>query len=267
MINIESPIYKGLLNLGFSQKEASVYLALLELGQRTVSPIGRLAGINRTTAYDILEGLSAKGLVSVSGKEPVQEYVAESPEKILKLLDEQLKKDQTNLQQAQNLVPQLKSMHNISDRPRVKFYEGTEGLKQVYEDTLTAKETILAYANVNEMHKALPDYFPKYYQRRTKKGIHIRAVLPSNEAGIERANQDKEEARESALVPPDKYYFSPEINIYDNKVMIASWKEKLGIIIESKEIAEAMKTIFVLAWDEAKRQDSNIKKTSALESR
>lgn len=46
--------------------------------------------------------------------------------------------------------------------------------------------------------------------------------------------------RETALVPADKFKFSPEINIYDNKVMIASWREKLGIIIESHEIADAI---------------------------
>ena len=42
-------------------------------------------------------------------------------------------------------------------------------------------------------------------------------------------------------MPPDRFYFSPEINIYDNKVMIAPWREKLGVIIESAEIADAMK--------------------------
>lgn len=228
-------------------------MALLELGKRTATPIARVANINRTTVYDILDSLATKGLINVSGKEPLQEYVAESPEKILKILEVQIQKDQTNLQNAQSLVPQLKSIHNITDRPKVMFYEGREGMEQVYEDTLTSHETILAYANVNEMHTAMPDYFPKYYQRRTKKNIHIRAIIPSNQAGVERVNRDKEEARESALVPENKVYFSPEINIYDNKIMIASWKEKLGIIIESKEIADAMKTIYKLAWAEAKR--------------
>ena len=70
---------------------------------------------------------------------------------------------------------------------------------------------------------------------------------------------DKAEMRETALVPPDKYYFSPEINVYDNKVMIASWREKLGIIIESSEIADAMKKIYELAWAEAKRLDKEIR--------
>ena len=252
-------MYKTLLLLGFSEKEAGVYLALLELGKRTVSPIARSSNINRTTVYDILSSLAAKGLVSVSGKEPLQEYVAESPDKILDLVKADIERKQKELKQAEEIIPQLKSIHNISDRPKVRFYEGTEGVQQVYEDTLTSHETIRAYANVNEMHAALPNYFPKYYKRRTNLGIHIRAIVPSNEAGIERVNKDKEEARESALVPADKYYFSPEINIYDNKVMIASWKEKLGIIIESKEIAEAMKTIFELAWAESKRLEKENK--------
>ena len=257
MIKTDSPLYKSLVSIGFSEKEVSVYLALLELGKRTVSPIARSSNINRTTVYDILASLIAKGLVSVSGKEPLQEYVAESPEKVLKLIETEVESKQQNLKIAEELVPQLKSLHNVSDRPQVRFYEGKEGLEQVYEDTLTSHETIRAYANVNVMHAALPEYFVKYYKRRTNKGIHIRAIIPANEAGTDRASKDKEEARESALVPADKIYFSPEINIYDNKVMIASLKEKLGIIIESKEIADAMKTIYEMAWAEAKRLEKS----------
>ncbi len=250
-----SPLNSALISIGFSEKEANVYTALLELGKATVSQIARKAKINRTTGYDILDNLINKGLVSISGKEPKQEYVAESPDKIKQLLEKELKKGESYLSQAENIIPQLKSIHNVSERPKVRFYEGKEGLIEVYEDTLNSHEPIRAYANVDDMHKALPGYFPKYYERRTNAGISIRAIIPMNEAGIERASRDKEEARESALVPVDKYYFSPEINIYDNKVMIASWREKLGIIIESQEIADAMKTIFELAWAEAKRLD------------
>lgn len=255
--SIPHPLLQALLTLGFSDKEASVYLALLQLGKGTVSEIGRKAQINRTTGYDILDSLVSRGLARISGKEPKQEYVAEPPDKILKLLEEQTKRDQEQLQAAKQIVPQLKSIHNQEGRPQVRFYEGKEGLEAVYEDTLTAKETILAYANVDDMHKALPNYFPKYYHRRANKKIAIRAILPNNQAGIARAKEDRFELRESALVPADKFYFTPEINVYDNKVMIASWREKLGIIIESSEIADAMKKIFQLAWAEAKRLDTS----------
>ena len=144
-------------------------------------------------------------------------------------------------------------MHNVSGRPKVRFYEGVNGLKDVYEDTLTSHEEILAYANVDQMHQTLTGYFPKYYERRTEKNISIRAIIPNSPVGRNRASEDKKEKRETELVPIEKYNFSPEINIYDNKVMIASWREKLGIIIESAEIADAMKKIYELAWLGAKQ--------------
>ena len=248
-----------LTELGFSDKETKVYLALLELGRGTTSEIARGAGILRTTAYNILDILAGKGLVKLTGKEPKAEYVALPPEKIIDYLEKEIKDYQEKLNRANQLAPQLKSIHNVAERPKIKFYEGKDGLKEVYEDTLTSTEPIRAFAAVDDMHQALPDYFPEYYKRRAKKGIAIRGIVPATEMALERLKSNKEELREMALVPKDKYYFSPEINIYDNKVMIASWREKLGIIIESEEIADAMKKIYELAWAEAKRLDEKRK--------
>ena len=237
-----------------------MYLALLELGCGTVTQISRKAGINRPTGYHILSGLESKEAVKTSGKEPKQDYVVESPDQIEKLLLKKIENDGAYIREARKIIPELKSMHNVADRPKVLFYEGREGLEKVYEDTLTSTEPIRAYASVGDMHTGLPGYFPKYYKRRAGKGIAIRAIIPDTEAGRERKTFDGEEKRETALVPKDSFYFSPEINIYDNKVMIASWKEKLGIIIESTEIADSMKKIYELAWAEAKRLDKELRK-------
>lgn len=251
----QAQITKLLSEAGFPERQAEVYLALLELGKGTVSEIARKAGINRTTGYDILDSLVDKGLVSISGKEPKQEYVAESPDQLALYLERESEKARAREKAVKDLIPELRSIHNVYGKPKVMFYEGADGLERVYEDTLTSHETIRAYANVEDMHKALPHYFPAYYRRRAEKGISIRAIFPENEYGEERSSHDAEEARESAIVPADKYFFSPEINIYDDKIMIASWREKLGIIIQSREIAEAMKSVFELAWAEAKRVD------------
>ena len=257
-MNENLSLKKTLEYIGFSEKEVLVYLALLELGKGTVTQISRKAGINRPTGYHVLDALEMKELVKVSGKEPKQEYLAESPDQIEKLLLKKIENERSFLGEARKIIPELKSMHNVADRPKVLFYEGREGLEKVYEDTLTSTEPIRAYASVGDMHSGLPGYFPDYYKRRAGKGIHIRAIIPDTEAGRERRTFDKMESRETALVPKDSFYFSPEINIYDNKVMIASWKEKLGIIIESKEIADSMKKIYELAWAEAKRLNAKI---------
>ena len=244
---------KQLQATGLSNNEVSAYLALLDLGKGTVSQISRKAGLNRTTGYDILDRLVAKRLVSISGKEPKQEYLAESPDRIENLLLDELEEKQNQLENARKTIPQLKSMHNVAGRPQIRFYEGTEGLHQVYEDTLTSNEPIRAYASVDDVHKALPNYFPQYYKRRTKKNIPIRAIFTDTPEGRQLAKHDAEEIRQSAFVSAQQYGFHPEINIYDNKIMIASWREKLGIIIESGEIADAMKKIFELAWIAAKQ--------------
>jgi len=248
----------SLLSMNFSEKEADVYLALLEMGKGTVSSIARKANLNRTTGYHILDSLVGKGLISITGKEPKQEYMAESPDKITELLRKKFDESKKYLDQAIETVPQLKSFHNVSDRPKVRFYEGEQGLIDVYEDTLTSHEPIISYATFEDMHKTLPNYFPSYYKRRAEKGISIRGIVPMTKMALERQAHNKEEAREMRFVPAAKYNFSPEIDIYDNKVMIASWREKLGIIIESREIADAMKKIYEIAWLGAEKLDESV---------
>lgn len=260
MQNQNLKLVKTLEYVGFSEKEVLVYLALLELGKGTVAQISRRAGINRPTGYHILASLETKGLARVSGKEPKQEYVAESPDQIEKMILKKIENDQSYIKEVRKIIPELRSMHNISDRPKVSFYEGREGLEKIYEDTLTSHEPIRAFATYDDMQVALPGYFPDYFFRRAKKGISIRAIFPYTQAGIELSKDDAVQKRETAMIPADKYYFSPEINIYDNKIMIASWKEKLGIVIESNEIADAMKKVFELSWAEAKRLDGETRK-------
>ena len=248
-----------LIDVGLKEKEADVYLAILALGQGTASKIARRAHIVRTTVYDVLSSLFDKGLVTLTGKEPKQEYVAESPDNLKIYLESELGKRKTDLEDAKHdLIPQLKSIHNVGNRPKVMFYEGEEGMRRVYEDTLTSSEPIRAYADIGNMYRGLPGYFPEYCKRRAEGNIKIRAIIPNSKEGRERKNCDQEELRESALVPESMFHFTPEINIYDDKVMIASWREKLGIIIVSEEIAEAMKTIFELSWAEARRLDQKV---------
>ena len=55
---------RELVEIGLNEKEAKVYLASLELGQSAVQGISSRSGVNRATTYFIIEGLTAKGLIS-----------------------------------------------------------------------------------------------------------------------------------------------------------------------------------------------------------
>ena len=248
-----------LLKLGLAQKEASIYLALISLGiSSPVSTIAKKANINRTTTYDILEMLLEKGLAIGQKKKSSQYYEALPPEKIVAYLKEQSEKFSHLAKDAEAVLPELNAQYKASGRPKVYFYEGDEGLIRVYEETLTSHEEILAYASDQANQDAIPWYFPQYYKRRAAKKIPIRALFPDTPKDRARHSLDSQELRKSRLLPKNKLDFTPEINFFDNKIMIADWKEKLGIIIESKEIAAVFKQTFELAWEAAEKYHKKI---------
>jgi len=238
-----------LLDLGFGEKEASVYLALLELGTATVSEISSYARINRTTGYDILESLINDGLVNPIGKTKIRKFIVENPDKIIVFLENRIKQNQQKLKQAYNLLPELFSIYNIEEKPKVKYYEGIERMKEAFEDTLTAKDEILAFGGAQDMFKVLGEKYSKnYFIERVKKNISIRGIASSDIETMKVIRKNAEELRKVLIVPNDKFHFSVETNIYNNKVLIVSWKEKFVVMIESKEIVDAQRKIFELAW-------------------
>ncbi len=256
-------LIEKLEKFGLSTKEAKVYLSLLELGTSVVSDVSKKAQTNRSTAYVLLESLAKHGLVSISERRNVRLYTPAPPERILQLAEEAVRKYTELVGVGYSLLPELKSIYvGSGPKPKVQFFEGAEGIKTAYEDTLTSKETIRAYASIENMHLALPDYFPEYYKRRSSKKIHIRAIFPDTSEARERIKYNKDEDRTALLVPKDLYAFSPEINIYDNKIVFMSLVEKFALVIESSELADALKKSFELSWEGAKKfnQESNNEK-------
>ena len=61
--------------------------------------------------------------------------------------------------------------------------------------------------------------------------------------------QDQQYYRKMRLIPEDQFNFTNEINIYDDKVSIISFKDELiGMIIESNEISSSQRAIFDMCW-------------------
>jgi hypothetical protein len=183
-------------------------------------------------------------------------YYAEDPKTILK----NLQKDKDNIDLKYNIARNLYKKYEKSfkrktlyKKPKVKYFEGEKGLQEAYEDTLKSPEDIRAYANIEEMHNGLPGFFPDYYKHRSSNDIFIKTICPNNDVSLERSKRDSEELREIRFIDKDKYEFTPEINIYDNKVLFASWQEKMAIVIESEEISDFHKKIFDVLYEKLKK--------------
>lgn len=257
-------INEALQNIGLNQKEIKVYLTILELGTQPASVIANRVKLPRNTSRFLLDKLVEKGVIKKTLRAKTQLYTPEEPKNLINLLERQRvvknAKFKEKISQLNHFMAELKTHYRMEKtKPKVSFYEGDEGLIKVYEDTLTSSETLRSFANFESMHGVLPDYFITYYDRRVKNKIKIRSIHPDSPLAREKTKNDKNEWRESRLVTADQYWFTPEIQFYDNKVSITSLKEKLGIIIESQEIYEAMVVAFELAWKEATRLDPRSK--------
>ena len=129
-------------------------MALLELGPSLVSDISKKAGINRTTSYDILERLAIYGVVSyVSGQGTKKKYCAESPNKLMTFFENKSRSYERRLNELKKKMPQLEMFYKNwqIDRPVIRFFEGTEGFKAIYSETLKSKEEILSILGIKTL--------------------------------------------------------------------------------------------------------------------
>lgn len=239
-------IKQVLQQFGLIGKKADVYLAALELGSSSVIEIAKKAGIKRTTCYDILLDLMNEGLVSETSKGKKRLFVGEDPEKI-----------QRNLKNKEKLfaeiLPQLQSINNArGSKPKIRFYEGKEGIKEVYADTLKYEnKEILGFASYDVVNILGKQWADEYLSKRIKKRIYGKGIIPGTEPMMrDFISKDQQQLRSTKVIDPKKYPFSIEINIYGHqKVALMSAKEEIGLIIEGQEIYNTMKLIFELIWD------------------
>lgn len=249
-----------LSSLGLTDKESKVYLATIETGTQPVAKIAQAANINRVTTYDILEKLKKKGLVSYFTKKKIKYFTATKPETLL----DEFEKRTNDLRLA---LPKFKRLSGEVNHPRVRYFEGLEGIKAIYADTLTSKSEILNFSNSEEIRKQWPNYDKEYVSKRAKKKIFLRGIAPHDKAGETVHKEDKKFNREMRLMPTEQFAFTNEINIYDDKVAIISFKDELiGMIIESPEIANSQRAIFNNCWQFATMiSDNETAKTKLLE--
>src|SRR3989338_9475326 len=121
-----------LQKIGLTDKDAEVYLACLELGTQPASVIAKKAGLKRPTTYLILEALVKKGLVSEYIGSNVKYFTAVSQEYLLNFVEKKRRELNSHQRELEQLLPQFQKLTNpYSLSPKVRFYEGIEGVERV----------------------------------------------------------------------------------------------------------------------------------------
>lgn len=241
-----------LKEIGLEEKEAKVYLSALELGPSNIQDMTLKSGLKRSTVYEILKSLAEKGLVSETKKGKKRIFLASDPGSLKKSIA--YKEKLLN-----EILPELNALNNIGFiKPKISFYEGREGIRQIYRDTLETKEKMTYwFSPIQSMIETIgEDFLNKYVEERTKKGIWVKSVYITSQKVLDYKYLDpitfEKTLRKIKFTPPE-IDIANTMAIYGNKVAImSSKKEGFGFVIESVDYQVMMKTFHDMLWSISK---------------
>ena len=245
-----------LKKLGFSDKYAKIYLALLQLGPSSVRKLAEFCDLNRGTTYDALKWLKAEGVVTFYQKETKQYFVAEKPEKLLEIIKHREEELQETTLDLERIIPELQALHSKDgDRPVARYYAADE-LLQILEDVLEtcehSNEKTYRIYSTEGVREFLYEDFPTFSDARIAKGI-----IAIGEGGELRGLDERKwllkqgtqnmQIRQSKQGDNETY-----IILYPGKsayISIDAKGEPVGVVIENDGVYETQKLIFDSFWE------------------
>lgn len=241
-----------LQEIGLTDKQARVYVSGLFLGPAAVQKIAQQAGINRATAYVILDELADMGLVSqsIEGKKTV--YMTEGPEALSRLLQQERQLVEQRQAELKNVAAELKSMERseTGKAPVVRFYKGREGIAEISaENRRKARvgSVIYAMSDYDSVTRVFPDVFQTSPNARLKKKLASKLLYSYSKELPEASLRETKRLPQAAKA---------DISIYEDRASLMTYSQDpdnlTGIVIESPEIVGALRQIFELAWDNYK---------------
>lgn len=237
-----------LKQLGFTKQESDVFLLLLELGASPVSTIALRGRMKRTNLYNILAKLIERGLVTEFLKGRVRYFQATGPKKLLSIQEQQKKKLEQNISSLREMLPIFEAMKNPSlDKPRVKFYQGKDGIETLLMEILN-KESFCAYFNPDAAYDVFPYSVEEFLVEGAKKKLHIRELVVSGKTTKTYTSHIKNPNHQYKILPKE-FQFETDNFIFGNSVVFISYREEqIAVMIESADIARTQRVAFDLMW-------------------
>ncbi len=254
-------LVKKMEKTGFTEREALVYVSLLELGGAYPSKIAQYCGLKRATTYDVLTTLSIRGFINEIEKRNKLFYQIEKPEKILGFFQNQAAKIEESIDKTRALIPEISGLFGLLKyNSKVTYYEGLDGWISMYEDKMNEKKPyeMVGFSKTGDITKMIPEkVLEKYVKSKAKLGVTSRALVPDTPENkkyfnVYLKNVDKKFCPKARYIDPAKFGFNGEITVYgESKIAIMNFNENrlIGVIIEDKNINQMMRTAFELAWD------------------
>lgn len=270
MKQLQTKITKALAKYGLSENEIKVYLEALNHEETSPYQISKATGVPRTTVYDVLMGLSLKGLIELNqsdGFEKQQTRIKAKNPSVMRKLIHKKRKDLTALEvDVVEILPFLKGdYHKKDSNADFSFYPGIEGAKKVLfsEEMIGLDVDAFVFDNLMPMDafgsKEINKDVDAYLESRSKSKGKVRELVQLNDwtkhvVGYQFARDARYIVdRDIRLLDNPLLEISLRLSVKGQRIYIscAHEEEVWGLIVKSNSLSSTLKSLFMVLWTQA----------------
>ena len=214
-------------------------------GATTARVLSSRTGITRPSVYDQLKTLRELNLVIELDVENKTHFAAADIKHLNALLEDKIDRLEQSRDFLEEALPSLRDSLETVD-PKIRFFEGTEGVKQLLKDIMWHRDTTMQiYWPEKQMSELFDRKFLEWFDdRRSKRNLVIHSLWPhtTHKSDMDlfcTLPSDTQKKIPKCTAPPMGYI------IYGKKVaFISSNTEAFGFIVESTEFSTLQRVQF-----------------------
>lgn len=251
-------LVEELIWLGFPERVAQVYVALVRRGQGSAPELAKELSIPRGAVHDAGIALIHHGFAKKMITHGVVTFVPEPPLVIRKSLEEKLRESESKVERFDVLLPNLRALSAIAGgtQPAVRFVDGIDGLKIFQKEFAALPGDIIQMFDYDTfcslgIDKEKAEHRSELVDQNKK----VRSIVMTNGKVPDRLI----DGYDVRIVPKDCVAAPGEMSVCDDRVLLLSYANGVTAVeVRSKVIADVCRATLELAWSAAVRIDQTV---------
>jgi sugar-specific transcriptional regulator TrmB len=186
ILNHDPTLRLLLVQCGLTEKEAQIYLHLLENGPKVAREVAEETGIKRANAYYILSKLEEQNLIKIDEKGSKNVYIVRHP----KSWEDFFKEKKRDLEEYEKRIwdsmPKLVSRYELTkNESGVYIFHGREEIIKQLQNVLDEAKEVKLVVSKNGLAKTMPDFKAYFLKTLKRKKIDTKVLVNSKEKELE----------------------------------------------------------------------------------
>ena len=237
-------IQRELERLGYNHNEITVYLAMMRLGETTVTEIARKTQLPRSTTQLTVQSLQKRGLAALTIRRNNWVWIAENPSKfLLDLHDKEVL--------LQKLLPELQLLrHESKKKPILKFYSGINSINVILETVVQSQYSVKVLGSVPHMCQYLGvEMVEDFFEKMFKGNVQIQLLSTTSDFVLNLKKQS-ESGKNRVRLFDDEHLTQVVYILFNSQVAIIllSAQESIGVVFADVGMAESTSLFFDQIW-------------------